>query len=75
MSNSATLSFARLIAKQNGMTFKAYEDKTFNGKPLYHLIDRKSKNTVCGNIQLCEVEQMIETGEFLDIAVKNGCIA
>lgn len=75
MSNSATLSFARRIAKQNGMTFKAYEDKTFNGKPLYHLIDRKSKNTVRSNIELCDVEEMIERGEFSDIAVKNGCIA
>ena len=75
MSNANKLSDIRAAAKKLGMTFKAYENTTFNGKPIYYLIDRKSKNMVRENMTLDATYNLLENGGLNDISEKNKCIA
>ena len=75
LTNKEMLSKTRAIAKEFGMTFKVDDSLTFNGEPMYYLIDREFKNVIVENMTLHKAYEKACYGEFKSIAESYGCQA
>jgi hypothetical protein len=64
LTNAEAIKECRAVARANGFTFKAYENLRINGKKAYRYADRKTGETVRGNLTLGLAYEIACSGEL-----------
>lgn len=64
LTNAEAIKECRAAARANGLTFKAYENLRINGKTAYRYTDRKTGETVRGNLTLGLAYDIACSGEL-----------
>ena len=64
LTNAQAIKECRAIAKSNGMTFKAHTSLKINGSTAYRYADRKTGETVRGNLTLGMAYEIACSGEL-----------